>query len=212
MVGVVCPQMIMTTIASEYHHLCRTVSDIWEHLPTLERYALECSHITECGVRTGVSSFAFANGLRRTPNARLIQVDRDPLPVHFQDCAKREGLDVIGYHMSDLECPMEDTDLLFIDTWHVYGQMKRELARWHPHVRKYIIMHDTEVDRWVGETIREKLDGERQSRETGIPLSEIMRGIWPAVTEFLEAHPEWTLREHYSNCNGLTVLERKDPK
>lgn len=202
----------MTTIASEFHRLCRTRSDIWEHLPTLERYALECSHITECGVRTGVSSFAFANGLRRTPNARLIQVDRDPLPVHFQKCAKAEGLDVIGYHMSDLECPMEETDLLFIDTWHVYGQMKRELARWHSHVRKYIVMHDTEIDRWVGETIREKMDGERQSRETGIPLAEIMRGIWPAVTEFLEAHPEWVIREHHPNCNGLTVLERKVAK
>lgn len=212
MVAVHSPKEVMPTIASEYHRLCTTWSDIWEHLPALERYALQCDHVTECGVRGGVSSYAFANGLRRNPKARLVQVDIEPLPAAFQAMARSEGLDVVGYQMSDLECPMEETDLLFIDTWHVYGQMKRELARWHPQVRKYIILHDTEVDRWVGETIRAGLDGERQSRETGIPVPEIMRGIWPAVLEFLDTHPEWTLREHYTNCNGLTVLERVEPK
>lgn len=212
MVALHSSEEIMPTIASEYHRLCTTVSDIWEHLPTLERYALECTHITECGVRKGDSSYAFANGLRRTPNARLIQVDVDPLPSDFRTLAIAEGLDVVQHQMSDLVCPMEETDLLFIDTWHIYGQMKRELARWHPQVRKYIVMHDTSVDRWVGETIRERMDADRQSRESGIPLPEIMRGIWPAVLEFLEAHPEWKLREEYTNCNGLTVLERVESK
>jgi hypothetical protein len=210
MVSLFRKEVTMPTIASEYVRLCKTWSDIWEHLPTLEQYGLECNHITECGVRGGVSSYAFANALRRNQSGRLVQVDILPLPKDFQQQAKSEGIDVIGYEMSDLECPMEETDLLFIDTWHVYGQMKRELARWHPNVRKYIIMHDTEVDRWIGETIRCNFDGEKQSRETGIPLPEIMRGIWPAVLEFLEEHPEWKLRRHFSNCNGLTILERKN--
>lgn len=202
----------MTTIASEYARLCSTVTDIWEHLPTLERYAIECDHVTECGVRTAVSSYAFANGLRRNPNSKLIQVDIESTSgiSNFQRIAAQEGLNIIFYQMSDLECPIEDTDLLFIDTWHVYGHMKRELARWHPHVRKYIILHDTEVDRWVGETIRRGMPAEEQSRQSGIPLPEIMRGIWPAVLEFVEAHPEWVIHEHFSNCNGLTVLKRKE--
>lgn len=202
----------MTTIASEYARLCSTVSDIWEHLPTLERYAIECDHVTECGVRTAVSSYAFANGLRRNPNSKLIQVDIESTYgiTAFRDLATQEGLNTIFHQMSDLDCPMEETDLLFIDTWHVYGHMKRELARWHPHVRKYMILHDTEIDRWAGETIRNGWNGEEQSRQSGIPLSEIMRGIWPAVLEFLEVHPEWVIHEHYSNCNGLTVLKRKE--
>jgi cephalosporin hydroxylase len=202
----------MTTIASEFSRLCTTASDIWEHLPTLERYALECNHITECGVRSAVSSYAFANGLRRNPNAKLIQVDIDG--SHgirtFQSLASKEGLNTVFYQMSDLDCPMENTDLLFIDTWHVYGHMKRELERWNSYVGKYMILHDTEVDRWVGETIRNGWDGEEQSRKSGIPVHEIMRGIWPAVLEFLESHPEWKIHEHFSNCNGLTVLKRKE--
>ena len=43
----------------------------------------------------------------------------------------------------DLDGPV---DLLFIDTFHVYGQLKRELARFEGQVRRYIAMHDTEVD------------------------------------------------------------------
>lgn len=45
-------------------------------------------------------------------------------------------------------------DLLFIDTWHVYGHLKRELALHAPRVRKYIAMHDTTIDWEVGESIR----------------------------------------------------------
>jgi hypothetical protein len=107
---------------------------------------------------------------------------------------------------SDLECPLVETDLLFIDTWHVYGQLKRELARWHPVVRKYIAMHDTEVDGIRGETIRNGWDPVKQSRATGIPVDEITKGLLPAITEFLAEHPEWTMLARYRNNNGLTIL------
>ena len=196
---------------SEYRRLCQTYSDIWEHLPTLERYARDCEHITECGVRTAVSSYALGYACLGRPSTRLVQIDPWVCEEsrRFQEIAKKENIDTVFHQMSDLECPIEETDLLFIDTWHIYGQMKRELDRWNTHVRKYIIMHDTEVDRWMGETMRCGLNAEAQSRESGIPVSEIMRGIWPAVLEFLETHPEWVVHEHYTNCNGLTVLKRK---
>jgi len=103
---------------------------------------------------------------------------------------------------------MEDTDLLFIDTWHVYGQLKRELARWHSYAGKYIILHDTTVDEWQGESIRVGWDAIKQSKETGIPVDEIRKGLWPAVVEFLKEHSEWELHARYVNNNGLTVLRR----
>ena len=201
----------MNTISSTFTTLCRTPSDISEHLPTLAGYASICSHVTECGVRGAVSSYAFANAMLGRPDCTLVQVDtyRSTASDTFRLQCKQENVPVIFHEMSDLDCPLENTELLFIDTWHIYGQMKRELARWHPHVTKYIILHDTEVDKWMGETIRCNLDPERSSRETGIPVPEIMRGIWPAVLEFLEDHPEWTIHEHFKNCNGLTVLKRK---
>lgn len=198
---------------SKYIEQCRTPSDINEHLPTLARYAGECSHVTECGVRSAVSSYAFASALVSRPDTKLVQVDPDwhPNIGLFQSQCAAEGLSVVFHKKSDLECPIEQTDLLFIDTWHVYGHLKRELARWHPYVRTYIILHDTTVDEWQGETIRNGWDAVRQSRESGIPIHEIRKGIWPAVAEFLETQSGWRLRERFTNNNGLTILERTRP-
>lgn len=197
-------------IAKRYLELCNTWSDIYEHLPTLASYASICSHITECGVRGAVSSYALALGLLEKANAKLVQVDISDSPKAEQfriDC-KRHGIPLVFHRQSDLLCPMEETDMLFIDTWHVYGHMKRELARWHSSVRKYILLHDTEVDKWRGEVLRCGGNLDELSKDSGIPKEEIARGIWPAVTEFLKKNPEWRLEERYTNCNGLTVLAR----
>ena len=200
----------MSYIVSYCAELTKRPSDICEHLPTLARYAAMCTHITECGVRSAISSYALASSMIGRPETTLIQVDpyRSAETDTFRLHCKQENINTIYHEMSDLDCPMDPTDMLFIDTWHVYGQLKRELARWNPNVNKYIVLHDTEVDKWMGETIRCGLDAESQSREFGIPVPEIMRGLWPAVLEFLDQHPEWVVHEHYSNCNGLTVLAR----
>jgi hypothetical protein len=200
----------MSYLVSQCAELSKQSSDISEHLPTLAGYASICTHITECGVRGAISSYAFASAMVGHPECKLVQVDPERsagLDVFHLDCG-REGVRFVYHEMSDLECPMEDTDLLFIDTWHIYGQLKRELARWHTHAKRYIVLHDTEVDKWKGETVRCGFDAETQSREFDIPVAEIRRGLWPAVLEFLEEHPEWTIREKYTNCNGLTVLAR----
>lgn len=198
-------------ISQKYSELCITRSDINEHLPTLARHASECMHVTECGVRTAVSSYAFGHALLDKPESRLVQVDlaRSPEIDEFQEACSREGLSSVFHEMSDLDCPIEETDLLFIDTWHIYGQLKRELARWHSHVRKYIILHDTEVDGVYGETIRIGRDAVQQSKDTGIPVDEIRLGLKPAIYEFLNGHPEWVVYEHFANNNGLTVLTRR---
>jgi hypothetical protein len=35
-----------------------------------------------------------------------------------------------------------------------------------------------------------------------------MRGLWPAIDEFLKEHSEWKLEMRYTNNNGLTILSR----
>ena len=198
-------------ITAKYSELCITPSDINEHLPTLARYASECTTITECGVRSSVSSYALAHGLKGKSDTKITQVDvswHSNIATFQKECAK-EGIRTNFYGMSDLECPLEQTDLLFIDTWHVYGHLKRELARWHPYVNKYIAMHDTTIDGVHGETIRNGWDAKKQSLDTGIPVDEIRKGLTPAIEEFLAEHPEWSLREQFVNNNGLTILEKK---
>jgi len=200
----------MSIIEKKYKQKCNDSSDINEHLPTLKEYALQCNHITEAGVRSGVSSYAFASGLLGKSQTMLIQIDLNYHPNITElrnDCAK-EGIHTIFYEQSDLECPLETTDLFFIDTWHIYGHLKRELARWNSYVTKYIIMHDTTVDVIYGETIRNGWNAVEQSQQSGIPIDEINKGLWPAVEEFLASHPEWVIDKRYTNNNGLTILKR----
>ena len=126
----------------------------------------------------------------------------------FLDVCEREGLKTTFYHASDLAITPFEVDLLFIDTWHVYALLKRELSHWHSHVRKYMLLHDTTVDEWYGEVVRGNADAERASRETGFPVEELRKGLWPAIVEFLRDHPEWKLERRYKNNNGLTILSR----
>ena len=70
-------------------------------------------------------------------------------------------------------------------------------------------MHETTVDAIHGETIRCCWDPIKQSKESGFPVEEITKGLWPAVVEFLQNNPEWYIKERFTNNNGLTILARK---
>ena len=105
----------------------------------------------------------------------------------------------------------ESYDLTFIDTWHIYGQLKRELAKFSKITNKYIIMHDTEIDGIYGETLRNsemRNNIDMLSIATKIPKDEILKGLQPAIVEFLNANTNWTIEKHYKNNNGLTILKR----
>lgn len=201
-------------LEAQYTLKCDTRSDINEHLPTLRTLATECRHITEAGVRSVVSSYAFATALKGKVDHTLVQVDlkKSANVTTFQAECAAEGVNTVFYEESDLTCPVAETDLLFIDTWHIYGHLKRELARWHSYAKTYIVLHDTTVDEWTGETIRCGWDAVAQSKASGIPVEEINKGLWPAVEEFLKEHPEWHLAKRYTNNNGLTILKRGEDR
>lgn len=194
----------------KYQEKCRTPSDINEHLPTLYEYTKHCNSVVECGVRDIVSSYAFASGLLENPNNSYVLVDpyKSNQIQAFLNLCRDECINARFVEQSDLECPLVETDLLFIDSWHVYGHLKRELAYWHSSVKKYIIMHDTTVDEWQGETIRCRWNAYEQSAKSGIPVEEINKGLWPAIEEFLKQHPEWKIEKRFTNNNGLTILTR----
>ena len=204
--------IMVSFIERGYRKHCEAESDINQHLPTLYKYASECTHITECGVRNAISSYAFAYALSKKENSKHILIDIcgcDKLDLFLDEC-ESENLHTIFYEESDLTCPTESTELLFIDTWHVYGHLKRELARWNSHATKYIILHDTTVDGEIGESVRESHlhDIEKEIKDSGLTEDEIRKGLWPAVEEFIAGHPEWKIKERYTNNNGLTILER----
>lgn len=199
-------------VDNKLQKLYNNVSDINEHLYTLSKYASECESVFETGVRGCISSWAFVNGLlnNNSPNKKLFMNDIDVCNVDELINATSNLPIIVEYEWkNNLELELKEKyDLTFIDTWHVYGQLKRELAKFAPITNKYIIMHDTTVDEWQGETIRMHMNANEQSKVSGFPLHEIYKGLWPAIEEFLDVNKDWVLHERYTNNNGLTILRR----
>ena len=199
-------------IKTTYEQARQTPSDINEHLPTLFELSKECQDIAELGVRRLVSTWAFLNGLleNTSPVKNLHCVDLQPIPnadiiVHNVGL---NGIQMKTYQEDSAKVILPPVDLLFIDTFHVYGHLKRELEHHHASVRKYIVMHDTVVDGVHGEAVREKFNILDIWQKTGYPVEELTKGLLQAIQEFLVAHPEWKIAKHYMNNNGLTILKR----
>ena len=194
-----------------YNNKCNQSSDINEHLPTLSKYASECESVFETGVRGVVSSWAFVNGLLQNNKSTKYLFMNDIEPCNINELVQvTQDLVTLKYEWkNNLLLDLNETfDLTFIDTWHIYGQLKRELEKFSKMTMKYIIMHDTTVDEWQGETIRCGWNSCQQSISSGIPEDEINKGLWPAIDEFLASHNEWILHERFVNNNGLTILKR----
>lgn len=216
----------MNVIQKKYELLCQTPSDINEHLPVLASYASECSVIAELGVSTIRSTWALLKGLCDSPlrTKELFCVDIENIFMGFViSQANEAGIKLTFLNENSATVQFgKSVDLLFIDTWHVYGHLKRELEHHHEHVRKYMILHDTEADALLGETVRFWCDFgpqggdskslkayvEKMASAMGYPPDEAARGIRPALDEFLLNHPEWCIEKVYKNNNGLTILRR----
>ena len=170
-----------------YEDACNcNVSDIYIHLPVLYQYAQDCDHVTEMGARSGNSTKAF---LYANPKKFISSKE---IGVNCQ---------YIGADVLTIE--IEETDLLFIDTWHCYDQLKKELELHAGKVRKYIAFHDTYTfgqkgegypDMDVNHPHRDDLSGEG--------------GIRKAIDEFLKENPEWEINYETEENNGLIVIAK----
>lgn len=204
-------------INHRYQILCNSPGDINEHLPTLKMLAEDCNSVFETGVRGCVSSWAFCAGLisplHHTPSKPKILFMNDVNECNINEISSHvrnlPNIDICYQWCNNLDLDLyRNYDMTFIDTWHVYAQLKRELDKFSQFTNKYIVLHDTEIDGVYGETIRNGWNANEQSAQTGFPVDEINKGLQPAIDEFLNNHSEWKLKAKYRHNNGLTILER----
>jgi len=171
-------------LEERYTLATQTVTDIHEHLPVLRALASQVEHVTEFGVRHGVSTTA----LLAAHPAVLRSYDIQDRAV-AASLAPLAGRTDFRFAVGDTKAiDIEATDLLFIDTLHTYDQLKAELARHAAKARRWIVLHDTTTFATKG-------------------MESDPRGLWPAVEEFL-ADGTFVLKERRENNNGLTILER----
>ena len=195
--------------------MVREKSDIHRHLPYLRELSRSCGSVCEIGVRRCVSSWAFLLGLAESTASEkellcvdLVAADISSLKCWGEDLVPPVRVTMEVADSRKIVLPY-DYDLLFIDTLHVYGQLKAELQAHQARARRYICLHDTEVDRDQGEVLRMGWDVGRMAQETGMSPEDVSRGLGPAIKEFLEEFSSWTLDRHFSYNNCLTVLVRR---
>ena len=170
------------------------------------KYASECSHVTELGVRAGISTFAF---LMAKPK-KIVSIDiEDPEKFggslsQLRETAKEHGIEFEFILGDTTKIEIEDTDLLMIDTEHNFLQLKTELMLHGNKSSKYIIMHDTTMfatndSNCYGHyhTLAEIDSGDKEKT-----------GLIPAIDWFLQKNPHWKIHEKFENCSGLMVLKR----
>ena len=169
----------------EYQDACVRDTDIHEHLPVLSELTSQCTHVTELGVGWAQSTRAF---LRHNVELHSYEFMPQPGIREFFEQAKNAGRNVTLHVDDTRKVEIAETDLLFVDSLHIYEQVQKELELHAGKARKYIGFHDTTTYADRGE-----FGG---------------RGIWPAIQEFIDSHPEWQLVERRTNNNGLTILKR----
>ena len=124
---------------------------------------------------------------------KYIGVDILPCPIETaQSLAKERGIDFTFVQADTLDpnFSIEETDLLFIDTFHTYEHLSQELRLHGNKAKKYIVFHDTHTFGLKGE-----VDSDN-------------KGLLTAIIEFMIENPHWRFKIHKTNNNGLTVLER----
>lgn len=178
------------TLEELYKHHKENKSDIHEHLEWLMLLAMQCDHITEFGSRTGVSTTALLMGYPKKLISFDIAIQPEIYTLYGITKLHENPTEFTPIQDSTLTIdPIEETDLLFIDTEHNYDQLIAELTKHGNQSCKWIAMHDTETYKMVGDP-------------------NTKAGLWPAIDEFLQANPHWKLKEVRTNNNGMMLLER----
>jgi hypothetical protein len=183
----------------------RGMVDINEHLPTLKEYSSKCEVVTEMGTRFAISTLALILGKpKKVKSIDLNYHFFKPYENETNEFAKNCNCDFEFILGDVLSIEIDETDLLFIDTLHTYNQLSKELDKHEIKVKKWIILHDTvtfgytDEDFYQNGQISPKISNEKV----------IKRGLYTAMMDFLDRNKNWVIKEHYTNNNGLTVLER----
>lgn len=174
----------ITKIEEVFEIVSNSPRDLDKHMPKLRELAAQVDHVTEFSNRKE-STIAFLAGKPKT------FYSFNPEFENLTFTAGYTTRDLVNYHRdtnfdTDQISSIEETDLLFIDSEHTATRLMRELEKFHRSVKRYIVLHDTDVFGSTG--------------QDGKP------GLLMVIRNFCRQYPEWSVVYHTKEQYGLTVL------
>jgi hypothetical protein len=207
----------ITTIEEGFQNAKETPSNVNEHITVLADYSEKCTSVAELGVNEMISTWAFIKGLRfnKKKKKHIVCVDIAGKPKQFDEIsalAKKNKITMEFLEGDSGTVDLPRVDMLFIDTMHHYAQLMKELEKHHSRVKKYIVMHNTEVDSVYGEVVRMcyYYNVKQMQEKFGYSVKDMCKGLKPAIDDFVAKHPEWRVEKVFKNNNGMTILSRVD--
>jgi hypothetical protein len=184
--------------------ICDTDTNPKSPFSKLKELAIGCDTIVELGTGEGRTTMALLSGKPR----RMYSYDLNE-SVNSQSisaAAADAGTNYTFTKGSTLEISIPECDLLFVDTVHLYSQVKYELEYHGSKAKKYIIFSGTETFGHL-----EQEDGVDYSKVKAVSLKS-PHGIVPAINEFLDKNPEWFIAYQTPDNSGLVVIQKIDTK
>ena len=184
----------------------KTCTDMHRHTVTLFALvvSMQAKKVLELGVRKGGSTLPLLAGVKAT-GGFLTSVDvKDhafKCPEELAECWEFIKSDSLKYLASVPDGVIYD--VVYIDDWHAYAHVKRELELLESHITKssIILMHDL-----MARTEPEYNYGNIKGQERYLPEGEWFDGgPYKAVSE-LDA-TKWEFAT-VPVCNGLTLLRK----
>ena len=132
----------------------------------IKKYLVNCDSYTEMGINQGATLAAAVLENPKTVRAYDIGLKWYNEARHlFDKYASENKIDLEVFEISTLDCVIDETDLLYIDTMHKYDHLKEELSLHGNKVKKYMIFHDTNavaalrkaVEEYVAENLEWKI-------------------------------------------------------
>jgi len=204
-------------------HYLGVANEFSESLVPLREYAQKCSSIFVLGQGSCTVLWPLMQGLHvgttpttTTTTKSIIGSDTTfhPNVDEVKKVASGLGINYTFHQQPSLLFEIEKTteyEMLFIDTWHVAGQLKRELQEYaanRPNL-KYIAIHGTTTYGTVSQSVLLGWDVATQAAEQGMKVEEVEKGLKPAIEEFVGMNVEWVVEREVEEGNGLTVLARR---
>ncbi len=125
----------------------------------------------------------------------------------ISNIAKEKKIEFIFWRINESYIEIETTDLLIINSLETYHHIKFVLDTFPKNIRKYIC---------IPNMYKNGLPLEREESYSGDyfeypnPIASNRQGVWQAVNDFLDMHPEWTIMSKSDSEDDLFLTRKSE--